>query len=469
MPARTVSTVFTISREKRRAGAARRRRALSFWGPVLLVLGALPVLAASSLSDRLTEAYLAPQHQAVVRLRAQARPAQPVAPLQDVRCVLHAHSRLSHDSRGTPEEITAAAKAVGVRAVFMTEHPTPDGKWRTEGMRGMRDGVLFVPGAELSDGLLVWRGEKASWTPEMKAREVLDRLKETDGVAFIAHPEMRTEDAAWELPPFAGMEIYNTHADAKDSNFEKVLASVRGGNLLKTLQLAQTLKKYPQEAFAAVFDEQTAVLRRWDRLNVQYLSSGRRVVGIAANDSHQNVGVSVESTAEGLSVKDGLGEQVAQVPKAKLPFLLAGTPPGQTLLQHTFDPYPVSFGYVNTHLLATEVTEPTLFEALLAGRAYVSFDWMADPTGFRFEGDQAGRSVPMGSLVEASGGPVHLTVRPNMPCELRLLRNGEEVAKGEAEELTFEARDPGVYRAEAWVTLGAEKRPWVYSNPIYVR
>ena len=28
--------------------------------------------------------------------------------------------------------------------------------------------------------------------------------------------------------------------------------------------------------------------------------------------------------------------------------------------------------------------------------------------------------------------------------------------------------DPGVYRAEVWVSLGEESRPWVYSNPIYV-
>jgi hypothetical protein len=370
---------------------------------------------------------------------------------------------------GTPEEIAAAAKAAGVRAVFTTEHPTADGKWRTEGLRGLRDGVLFIPGAELSDGLLLWRGEKASWTPEMKAGEVLERLKGTDGVAFVAHPEGRVDDAAWELPPFAGMEIYNSHADASDSDFEKVLGSLRSGNVVKTLQLVQTLKRYPSEAFAAIFDEQTRVLSRWDKLNAQYLTTGRRVIGIAANDSHQNVGVSVETTVEGLAVKDGLGKLVGSVPKAKLPFLLAGTPPGRTLLTHTFDPYLVSFGYVNTHLLATELTEPALFEALLAGRAYVAFDWIADATGFHFAGEQGGRAVPMGGTATASDGPLRFTVRPNMAGNLRLLRNGEEVARTDGAELIFEAREAGVYRAEAWVALGEEKRPWVYSNPIYVQ
>ena len=28
---------------------------------------------------------------------------------------------------------------------------------------------------------------------------------------------------------------------------------------------------------------------------------------------------------------------------------------------------------------------------------------------------------------------------------------------------------PGVYRVEVWLTLAGEPRPWILSNPIYVR
>ena len=31
------------------------------------------------------------------------------------------------------------------------------------------------------------------------------------------------------------------------------------------------------------------------------------------------------------------------------------------------------------------------------------------------------------------------------------------------------ADQPGVYRIEAWVEIGGEVRPWIYSNPIYLR
>lgn len=436
----------------------------------LLTLTALvlatPVLA-SSLADRLQEDYLSGLRKGARPLRQEATPEERSGDLLDVRCVLHAHSGLSHDSRGTEQQLLAAAKAAKVRAVFMTEHPTPDRKWQTEGLRGEKDGVLFVPGAELSDGLVVWRGEKAAWSPSDEAGKVLESLKGTDGVAFVAHSEHRKTDADWNLPPFAGMEIYNSHADAADSGFEKVLPNLRTEGPLKLLSLVGMLKRYQQEAFASIFDEQTDVLKRWDTLNEGFLASGRRVVGIAGNDSHQNVGMAVEAAEDGIIVKDALGKTVSNVPKKDLPLLLLGPlKPGTTLLAHTFDPYEVSFGYVNTHVLAPEVTEAALFDALLKGRAYVSFDWIADPSGFRYFATEGNRTVEMGGDVRVTERPT-LKVQTDLSCQLRLLRNGQEVRRTDGKELTFVVKEPGVYRIEAWVRLGEEERPWIYSNPVY--
>jgi len=432
-----------------------------------MLLLAAPVLA-SSLADRLQEPYLSGLKRGADAVRQGAAPTERSGEYLDVRCVLHAHSQLSHDSRGTEQQLVAAAKAAGVRAMFMTEHPTPDRKWQTEGLRGEKDGVLFIPGAELSDGLVLWRGDKANWAPGDRAGQVLESLKGTDGVAFVAHPEHRKTDADWDLPPFAGMEIYNSHADAVDSEFEKVLPSLRADNPLKLLTMVGMLKKYQREAFASIFDEQTEVLKRWDTLNERFLASGRRVVGIAGNDSHQNVGMSVEAAEDGLIIKDALGKTVSMVPKKDLPLLLLGPlKPGTTLLSHTFDPYEVSLGYVNTHVLAPEVTETALFDALLKGRAYVAFDWIADPSGFRYYAKSGDRTVDMGGDVKAADRPT-LTVRTDLACQIRLLRNGQEVQRTDGKELTFEVKEPGVYRTEAWVRLGEEERPWIYSNPVYV-
>ena len=51
-----------------------------------------------------------------------------------------------------------------------------------------------------------------------------------------------------------------------------------------------------------------------------------------------------------------------------------------------------------------------------------------------------------------------------------LLRHGEEVARSEsAAEFEFAVKERGAYRLEAWLKLDGELRPWIYSNPIYVK
>ncbi len=441
--------------------------------PWLSLSLAVPV-AAASLSDRLTEPKLSALRKSRTALQeASAKAVRPDTGYTDVRCILHAHSSLSHDSRGTEAEIVAAARAAGVRAVFMTEHPTADRKWFTQGLRGVKDGVLFVPGAELSDGLLLWKTDGAEWTPEMKTAEVLRKVK-PDAVTFIAHPEQRKDDAAWDLPPFTGMEIYNAHADAMDSGYEEFLKGLREGGVFKLLTVFGIFKRYPIEAYASIFDEQKEVLARWDRLNAGLLERGeeRRVVGIAANDAHQNVGIRVALEGETVRVTDALGALVSEIPRAKVPLLLLGKPAADgTTLDQRLDPYPVSFGYVSTHLLvigADPVTETKLFEALKQGRAYVAFDWMADPTGFQYTATSGNSVRQMGEGAMLKDEPT-LTAKSPIPATLRLMRNGAEVARAEGDTLTHAVKEPGVYRVEAWLTVAGEPRPWIYGNPIFIR
>ena len=58
---------------------------------------------------------------------------------------------------------------------------------------------------------------------------MLEKLNAGRGVGFICYPGKRT---GWNLPPFPGMEIYNTHGDAetKQANlgvFSKAISSTR--------------------------------------------------------------------------------------------------------------------------------------------------------------------------------------------------------------------------------------------------
>jgi hypothetical protein len=137
--------------------------------------------------------------------------------------------------------------------------------------------------------------------------------------------------------------------------------------------------------------------------------------------------------------------------------------------------------FVSTHVLARALDEGAVREAVRAGRVYVSHDWIADPTGFRFyvAGDDGEPAQLMGDEMEWRQG-VRLVADLPLRALVRLLRDGVEVATapptatgdGRAQRTNrFEhlADKPGVYRIEAWVEVGGEVRPWIYSNPVYLR
>lgn len=411
--------------------------------------------------DRLKVPILQATQKDVRRLRKRAVPKPTSAGYQDVRTIIHAHSYLSHDSKGTPAEIIQAAKEAGVRAIFMSDHYTPDRKFLKEALRGEKEGVLFVPGSELSDGLLAYRMDGVEWPADAPAAEVLRRLNAGGGFGIVAHPELRKN---WDLPPFAGMEIYNTHANV-EAHLTQMPKLSDPTLALQAFSFLNIYQRFPEEAFGAVFDPETPVLKVWDDLGQK-----RRVVGVAGNDSHQNVGVIVEATEKTLVASDPGGKKLGELSHRDIPAFLFGLSryqPGQRVLERRLDPYPVSFRYVSTHILSDAVTEEALVRSLLGGRVYVAFDWLADPSGFAFTAEADGKKTTMGEEVRAKS--VQLRAQTSMTANLRLIRNGQEVRRVEGDTLEFTATDRGVYRVEAWVTAGGRERAWIYSNPIYLR
>lgn len=421
----------------------------------------VPIALAADMRDRLALPALQRVHEDAARLRALPRVATHAGPYEDARAVIHAHSYLSHDSRGTPEEIIAGAKTAGVRVIFMTDHYTEDRRFLREALRGERDGILFIPGAELPREFLTFRMDHAHWASGSSEVQVLHALNAAGGMALVAHPE---EHQAWDLP-FAGMEIYNTHADAEASRSDIIPAPDEPGGLARWLGLLGAARQYPRELFASIFQVPTQNLAVWDRLN-----RTRHVAGIAGNDSHQNVGITVTGADDGrLDVVNALGKTLARPRMRDLPPLLFGVDPapGQVLFKLQLDPYDISFGYVSTHLMVRSVTENDCFEALARGRCYVAFDWLSDPTGFRFTGKSGRHTLEMGD--ETHSHDVDLRIETSLPADLRLRRDGDEIARETGTRLQHQVQGPGVYRAEAWLEVGGEARPWIYSNPIYVR
>lgn len=183
-------------------------------------------------------------------------------------------------------------------------------------------------------------------------------------------------------------------------------------------RLRGALKQYPDEAFGANTDAQPEILARWDTE-----TASRSVTGVALSDTDTSV------------------------------------------------PYAVAFRNTSTHILAPELSEKAIRTSLAQGHAYVAHDWLCDPTGFTFIAGNYFGVFDMGDTVGTGliAGATRLEASVPVPAKLKLIHNGTVVAEAVDSKVSFVAKEQGAYRLEAWLSAGGEDRPWIFSNPIYVR
>ena len=107
--------------------------------------------------------------------------------------------------------------------------------------------------------------------------------------------------------------------------------------------------------------------------------------------------------------------------------------------------------------------------ALRQGQSYVSLDLWNDPTGFAFSVyDEKKRAWPGGDFIR--DGQAILEAKLPRPGRIRLMRDGRLVKEEHRRAaLQWDLDLPGVYRVEAQQLVSGRWRPWIYSNPIWVR
>ncbi|MFO0954307.1 MAG: histidinol phosphatase [Isosphaeraceae bacterium] len=416
-------------------------------------------------TQRMAPDRLRATHEDAERFRATRRDLPPIPGLNDYRAIFHAHAEDSAHTGGTRPEMLVEAKAAGVHAIFLSDHHRPPRDFVTESWRGLRDGVLFVPGSEARGFLLV---PSKSILDKMDAPvpDLLAATREGGGLAFLSHVEERPDHP---MDGLDGQEIYNRHADAKDDKAGLLALILALTDPDATARLAASLERFPDELFAFQVEYPAVYLAKWDRETPR-----RRLTGVAANDCHHN-NVLIVKKVDDETVRVGTNvdrdDQMRVVKAALRPGIRAltrGRAPGDILARVDLDPYRRAFRNVCTHVLAPELTEPALRDAIRAGRVYVSHDWIADPTGFRFAFESPDRKLFMGDEAPIGAGGTLSAAFP-APCRIRLIRDGEVVAEAQGDRLDHRAEHPGVYRVEARVRLDGEDRPWIYSNPIYLR
>lgn len=402
------------------------------------------------------------------RLRAQRSRRQ--VPLRtgydDVRAVFHAHADDSSHTGGTRPELLAAAQRAGVRVVLLADHVRPPRDFIDDSWRGMRDGVLFIPGAE-SEGFLVHPQRSlisAHIEKRWKTRDEYIRLvTEGGGNIFLSHVEEKED---WPTGGLDGLEIYNHHADFAD---EREFAAWLRGSFTdpgRLKQIEQLLARYPMELFGAMQDYPERAIAKWDRDLLSH-----RLTGVAANDCHHNQVFTIKAAGPAAVEVQVVGDPPQTLPLAQVAReseALRNRTPGEVIARLDFDPYERSLSYVTTHLLVDEVTEAAVRQALGQSRAYVAHDWLSDPTGFAFIAERGRRRVAvMGDEVRLTRG-LRLRSAAPVPGSFRLFRNGRAVREATAGRMDFDATDEGVYRVEVWLDVAGEQRPWIYSNPIRI-
>lgn len=392
---------------------------------------------------------------------------------KDFRSVLHAHAEDSTHTGGTRGELLAAAKSTGVQVVMLTDHVRPPRDFVSAETRGLKDGVLFIPGAE-SEGFLVFPQRSiinAYINKSYSTREEYIRLAKSTGGniflspgnIFLSHVEEKLD---WPTAELDGLEIYNHHSDfADEDEFVKWLrASFADPVRLK--QLEQALAEYPMEVFGASQDYLEQIIAKWDRDLLQH-----RLTGVSANDCHHNQVFTIKAAPPDAILINGLGESPRKVTIEQAPRvaeMLKNREPGEVIAKLDFDPYERSLRYVTTRLLMRGLNEGSVRQALRQSHAYVAHDWLCDPTGFAFIAESGGkRAGVMGDEVKLAKG-MKLRLEAPVSGMIKLFLNGRMIIEIQSDKLSFAIDGPGVYRAEIWLELDGEMRPWIYANPIRV-
>lgn len=370
----------------------------------------------------------APAEAAAIERRPDGVPA-----LHDLSCVIHVHSTYS-DGTASMEELIGSTASCGRDVLLLTDHDTLAA--RRDGWEGWHDKILVGVGVEVSPDrghYLAFGLSEEIDHGDMEEVEIPAAVAAAGGFGFAAHPFSsgsamtaryrltervggRPHDwAAIEDDGLAGIELWSLTTDAAEA-WRTPLEAIR----------------YMRRPERSLDGPPAHHLEIWDRLCAR-----RRVAAVGGLDAHQH----------GFRVR---GRLMSPMPNERY------------------------FGLLSTYALlraaptgdsATDLAG--VYEALREGRSYLSVDAFADGRGFRFWGESAERPALMGE--EHPAGEWTLRVRAPRRGRIRLLRDGVEVAAADSDRLDHAAGPAGAYRVEVHLAESGRDRPWILSNPIYLR
>lgn len=340
---------------------------------------------------------------------------------------IHIHSVYS-DGSGEVRNIAESAAETGLDFIILTDHNTL--RALKEGFEGWYGKTLLLVGCEINDKdnknhYLAFNIEN-TFSTRLPACEIVRRVSEAGGIGFIAHPHEKRSSmkehppypwTAWDAEGFTGIEIWNHMSEWMEGLTEE--------NKYQSFM-------HPLRSIVAPSVE---TLSTWDKL-----TETRRVVGIGGVDAHAH----------------------------KVNLL--------GFFEVEVFPYKVLFKSIRTHILTYQKigfeenkdslvkSKEAVYEALSAGRCFVSNYYHGDASGFRFFAECGRKIFQMGETFSYQADTKLKVLLPNPAGEIRLIRNGRQYDVIRNNDAEFHLSEAGFYRIEVYLN----NKAWIYSNHIRI-
>ena len=341
---------------------------------------------------------------------------------------LHIHSTHSDGAEDIPTIARVAAR-VGLDFVCLNDHGVLMDRLHVE-EEGFYNSVLLLVGVEFGKRYhhyLAYNLVETVTGAHVGPQEVIDLVNQRGGFGFLAHPFekgmpflKKSTAYTWNelsVKGYTGICIWNFSSRWK----ERVKSLAHG--IFHLLFKHSTLKGPSQKT-----------LSFWDAVCRE-----RRVVGIGGSDAHAT---------------DFHWGPIRFKPLT----------------------YDLLLNTINVHILLSAKLSSTLapakkeiYGALKSGRLFTAHDGLCPAKGFRFDfiADE-GPGLAMGGEGAFQKGA--LMIRTPRAGKIRLIKDGALVEQRLGVETDYRVKEKGVYRVEVFYKIPFFGwRPWIFSNPIYLR
>ena len=347
----------------------------------------------------------------LLNFRTYKVPPELHSPLE-IEGTYHIHTVFS-DGHKHPDKIANLAEKTSLDFIVLVDHGNPNHEILAH--QGWKQGVLVLAGTELS----VSRGHLVALDLEnppqkfaQNTEQAVHQITTSGGFSIIAHPYSKTRWSWGRFIEYSGIEIINA-----DTMLKKSVYSL--------LPYLPTLLIKPELMLLKMLNRPEENLRKWDELNKVH-----PIYGYFSADAHLLYRPLLSSFRLHLSLKRPLSKDF-------------------------------------------ETAKRQVYNALRQGRFYSAIEAAAQAKGFQFWGEKKRKKISMGNTALLDS-PISLHIENPFPfaSQVHLIHNGIKIFDSNENSVSFEAKQPGVYRIEIYLrerTPLEKNIPWIVSNPIFLQ